>query len=337
VARERDTFWLEAGALVATLVGGAVLRYWLSTVVPFDAGEVAILKDATDPERAMRVPFIMMNGVSLFLIYVLVRSSAGVGPAFAAELVLQGSLTLQLEALRVRVASPAILIGLLLLAYFRLGRPATRLPVRAQRALLGVALLFALRQVHLLVTLPGRLPEIRQETAADVAALAASVAACGGEELDVDRLRACAVAWPTTRSVAEQEALWEHQRRLGKDARAVASAAELPLDAAPGSVALLDRRGAGFIVVPEGPLADTARRVMRADGRSCARAPARLGPPRCAETGSGARGSGVSSRRSRLPAAPATRARDALEARGGRGASRYGLPVPGGLFVHHVT
>ncbi len=50
--------------------------------------------------------------------------------------------------------------------------------------------------------------------------------------------------------------------RLGKDAISVASADALPRSAPPTHVAILDARGAGFIVVPEGPLATTARRVL---------------------------------------------------------------------------
>lgn len=265
--RPADWFWLEAGLLVATLVGGAVLRYWLSTVVPFDAGEIAILQDATDPERPMRVPFIMMNGVSLFVLYVVVRRSAGVGAAFAAELALQGSLAFQLEALRVRWATPVVLLLLFAVAYVRLTRPARRLPARLDRLLLGLSLLLALREVQLLVTLPGRLSEIRQSTRAELSPLEDSLRACGHpSELPLERLRGCAVAWPARRSVEQQETLWEHQRRLGKDARSVASANEVPREMPEPAVALLDRRGAGFIVVPEGPLAVTARRVVASEG-----------------------------------------------------------------------
>lgn len=267
-AQRSDRFWLEAALLVATLVGGAVLRYWLSTAVPFDAGEVAILEDATDPERAMRVPFIMMNGVALFVLYVVVRRSAGVGAAFAAELALQGSLAFQLEALRVSWITPALLVVLLVLAYLRLNRPAKRLPARLDKVLIGVALLLSLRQLELLVSLPARLAEIRRNSAADPSALAESLAGCGGaDELPIERFRECRIAWPVARSVVQQEALWEHQRRLGKDARSVASPGAALADVPAGSVVLLDRRGAGFIVVPEGPLATTARRVLSSDGR----------------------------------------------------------------------
>lgn len=263
-----DRFWLEAALLVATLVGGAVLRYWLSTAVPFDAGEVAILEDATDPERPMRVPFIMMNGVALFVLYIVVRRSAGVGAAFAAELALQGSLAFQLEALRVSWITPALLLVLILLAYLRLNRPAKRLPARVEKVLFGVALLLSLRQLQLLVTLPGRLAEIRQTSAADPNALAESLAACGGaDQLPIERFRECRIAWPATRSVVQQEALWEHQRRLGKDARSVAAASATLADLPASAVVLLDRRGAGFIVVPEGPLAVTARRVLGSEAR----------------------------------------------------------------------
>jgi hypothetical protein len=261
--KSRDWFWVEAGSLVATLVGGAVLRYWLSTVVPFDPGEVAVLEDASDPDRAMRVPFIMMNGISLFVLYVVVRRSAGVGAAFATELALQASLVFQLEALRIRMLSAVVLLALFVIAYVRLYRPSKRLPRRVDRILLGIALFLSLRQLQLLVTLPGRMAEIRRESRADVASLAASVAACGGErELTLERLPSCPIAWPTKRSLEQQESLWEHQRRLGKDAVAVPAAAAVPPSGPGARVAILDARGAGFIVVPEGPLATTARRVI---------------------------------------------------------------------------
>jgi hypothetical protein len=262
----RDWFWVEAALLVATLVGGAALRYWLSTVVPFDAAEVAILETATDPERPMRVPFIMMNGVSLFVLYVVVRRSAGVGAAFAVELALQSSLTFQLEALRVRWVAALVLVGLFALAYVRLTRPAKRLPQRLDTLLFGLALLLALRQLQLLVTLPGRLAEIRSATAGDVMPLSTSLGACGNaDELPLERFRQCPIVWPPTRSVEQQESLWDHQRRLGKDARAVAGADDVSADSPAQAVVLLDRRGAGFIVVPEGPLAVTARRVLATD------------------------------------------------------------------------
>ncbi|MBI3201946.1 MAG: hypothetical protein HYZ29_10415 [Myxococcales bacterium] len=260
--QHRDWFWAEAGFLVATLVGGAVLRYWLSTVVPFDAGEVALLAEATDPERPLRVPFIMLNGVSLFVLYVVVRRSAGVGAAFTAELALQSSLSFQLEAMRVRWFAPAVLIALFVAAYFRLMRPGKRLPARLDRGLLGCALVLSVGELYLLATLRTRMADIARETRADAAVLEASFTACGGRgELPLDRFVACPVAWPKARSVEQQEALWEHQRRLGEDALAIAGPGDVP-PAANHRVTLFDRDGAGFVVVPEGPLAVTARRML---------------------------------------------------------------------------
>jgi len=262
----RDILWIEVSALVGTLVGGAVLRYWLSTVEPFDAAEVAILAQATDPERAMRVPFIMMNGVSLFALYVLVRRSAGVPAAFAATLLLQSSLAFQQEALRVRLAAPLLLFVLVGAAYLRFSRPPWRLPRKFGVALAALSAVLALREAQLLVTLPAYMKELRRSTAADLEPLRQSMRACGAElELPLERLSGCAIAWPRQRSVVQQEALWEHQRRLGKDALAVDRAADIPSARAERHVALLDARGAGFIVVPVGPLEATARRVLELD------------------------------------------------------------------------
>lgn len=264
--RSRDWFWLEALLLVTVLVAGAVLRYWLSTVEPFDASEVAFLEDATDPERAMRVPFIMMNGVSLFLLYVVVRRGAGVGAAFAALLALQSSLAFQLEAARVRPWGPVCLVALFALAYFRLTRPPKRLPPKLELALGAAALLFFLAELRLVLTLPERLRETRQTKAADVVLLSRELASCGHPtELPLARLGTCPISWPRTRSLDQQEALWEHQRRLGGHARAIDDPRDLPADASATAVALLDSRGAGFILVDEGPLARTARRVLLDD------------------------------------------------------------------------
>ncbi|MCK6538153.1 MAG: hypothetical protein L6Q84_34700 [Polyangiaceae bacterium] len=261
-AQQKDWFWIEAGLLVATLVGGAVLRYWLSTVVPFDAGEVALLAEATDPERPLRVPFIMLNGVSLFVLYVVVRRSAGVSAAFAALLALQSSLSFQLEAMRVRWYTPAVLITLFVVAYIRLMRPGGQLPAKINRALIAGALVLGLGELYLLATLPRRMVEIRRESRADPATLVASFTPCATRgELPLARFTECPIAWPKTRSVEQQEALWEHQRRLGGGATAVATAGDLPPVAA-GRVVLLDQAGAGFLVVPEGPLLATARRML---------------------------------------------------------------------------
>jgi len=261
--RQYEWFWLEAGALVATLVGGAVLRYWLSTVTPFDAAEVAVLADATDPERAMRVPFIMMNGVSLFLLYVITRRSAGVAAAFALQLLLQSSPSFQELALRVRLLGPVLFVSLLVCAYLRLSRPAWRLPRAPARVLAVLAVVLAGRELLLLATLPGRLRALRESTRADSTVLARNFDACGDpRELAFERFGRCPISWPELRSVDQQEALWEHQRRLGKDAIAVAAAREIPARLPSSYRALLDREAAGVILVPDGPLLSTARRVL---------------------------------------------------------------------------
>lgn len=257
---------LEVLGLVATLVGGAVLRYWLSTVVPFDAAEEAFLADAADPDRAMRVPFIMMNGVSLFALYLMVRRSFGVLPAFAALLSLQSSLTFQYEALRVRLWPPAVLLVLIAIAWFLPRVPKGSLPRRAELALGALALVLAGRELFLLATLPSRLARVRRASAADVTALRASVMACGDPTgLPLERLRACDLAWPRSRSLDQQEALWDHQRRLGEGALGIATRAAIPTDGT-GRIALFDERGAGFIVVMDGPARETARRVLGSAG-----------------------------------------------------------------------
>ncbi len=261
--KPRDWIWLEFFAVLATLVAGAVLRYWLSTVVPFDDIEVAVLEKATDPERAMRVPFIMINGVSLLALYVLLRRSAGVGPALAAQLALQASLSFQHEALRVRLWAPVVLLVLLTMTYFRLARPAGRAPRRLQHAGVLLAAALAIRLLSLLSGIPSQLRQIPIDTAADVNALRRAVQACGaGTELPLQQLRSCDIPWPTQRSLRQQEVLWEHQRRLGQDAVAVSAARHLPEQDSVAYVALIDAAGAGFILVPVGPLQPTARRVV---------------------------------------------------------------------------
>ncbi len=261
--RPKDWFWLELFAVLASLVAGAALRYWLSTVVPFDAVEIVVLEDATDPESAMRVPFIMMNGISLLAVYVLARRSLGIGPALAIELALQASLTFQHEALRVRLWAPAILIALVVATYFRLGRPAWRVPDKWNIAGIVLAGLLGLKQLYHLASLPAQLPKVRAGASADIEPLRQALAGCGGsEEVAFDAFRSCSIPWPQSRSLEQQESLWEHQRRLGKDAIAVHTAAQIPQSLPGPHVALLDREGAGFIVVPVGPLRVTARRVV---------------------------------------------------------------------------
>ncbi len=88
MSESRNQLSIEIPALVAVLVGGAVLRYWLSTAIPFDASEFAALSEASVRDHGLRVPFIMFNGLSLFALYLLMRRAAGVQTAFALLLTL---------------------------------------------------------------------------------------------------------------------------------------------------------------------------------------------------------------------------------------------------------
>jgi hypothetical protein len=76
VRESRNRLSVEIPALVAVLVGGAVLFYWLSTAIPFDASEFALLSEASVRDHGVRVPFIMFNGLSLFALYPDVRNPA---------------------------------------------------------------------------------------------------------------------------------------------------------------------------------------------------------------------------------------------------------------------
>ena len=259
----RDWLWLEVLALLFVLVAGAGLRYWLSTAVPFDASEFAALSRAAVRDHGMRVPFIMVNGASLFAFYLLMRRAAGVEAAFALLLLLQTSPTFQEHALRIRLGSLAFLPILAGLALWRYGRPPGQIPSVAARALLVVALLLGVRGIHLGLTLPARLDAIRQATAADPEALHASLVACGGGAITpLPQLRGCQLAWPPSRSLAQQEALLLHAQRLGADAVAIDGRQPLP-PADEGLVAVFDRSGVALFAVAEGPMVATASRIVR--------------------------------------------------------------------------
>jgi len=258
----RDWLWLEVLALLGVLVAGAGLRYWLSTAVPLDTSEFAALSRAAVRDHGMRVPFIMCNGVSLFALYLLVRRAAGIEAAFALLLLLQTSLAFQEHALRIRLwvaAFPPILAGL---ALWRYGRPPGHAPVFIARALLVVALLLGLRGLHVGLTLPGRMDAIRRAAAADPDALYESLVACGaGTIAPLGQLRGCRLAWPSHRSLEQQEALLRHAQRIGDDGVALDGSTPLPrTDEA--LVAVFDRSAVALFAVAEGPMVATAARIV---------------------------------------------------------------------------
>ncbi len=256
--RGPDRVLLEIIALLAVLIAGAVLRYWLSTVLPFDAGELAVLLDGHMPGRHLRVPFIMFNGVGLFAGYLFVRRSTGPEGAMATLLLLQASLTFQEQALRIRPVVFVLLPAVVALTVWRLYRPATRLPPVGARICLVVAGVFAVRLLFLGVTLPARMADVRAETTADPADLLASLERCGGDGIVASAVDACDIAWPEQIGVAQQEAWLNHRSFLGP--RSVT----LPGAAPPDHVVLFDAAAASLFAVPPDDV-DRARRRLAAD------------------------------------------------------------------------
>jgi len=265
---QRDWFWLEVLTLLAVLVSGAGLRYWLSTALPYDGWELSALADARVRDHSLRVPFIMINGASLMAFYLIVRRSAGVPAAFAALLLLQTSLLFQNQALRIRWVAAAILPAMVGLALWRFTRPHRRLPQRFSQALIALALLLALRGAYLGLTLPARVQAIKLETTANPAALFDSLRACGGGVVTpLEQLRGCSLAWPEQRSLAQQEALFEHASRLGSGVTTLADAEPVPEPTGQERVAVFDVAGVGFLVTTHGSQAETAERVARSAAR----------------------------------------------------------------------
>ena len=263
ILARRDGYGLEVLLLVSVLVGGAGLRYWLSTALPFDASELAALADATAPDRSLRVPFIMLNGASLFALYLLVRRSAGAPAALAVLLLLQTSLGFQEQALRIRWLAAPLLIAMFLVTTWRHTRPPGRAPAWAARGLAVLAGLLALRGLYVGATLPARLETLRRESAADPGLLFASVERCGGGVVTaLERLRGCPLAWPDGRSLDQQEALLEHLQRLGGDAAPLDGPAALE-GVEPSQVAVFDPAAVALLAVAPGATAETAERVVR--------------------------------------------------------------------------
>lgn len=265
MAPQRDWFYVELVALLGTLVAGAVLRYWLSTVLPFDARELATVADAAVVDRGLRVAFIMLNGASLFALYLLVRRSAGVAAAFTVLLALQTSLAFQDEALRIRLPAMLVLPAMVVLTYLRFQRPPWRVPQKVARVLVAVVAVLAVRGAHVMTTLPGRLHDIAAESRAEPGPLLAAVRRCGGGVVTPREVfRGCEIPWPTARSLDQQEAMIEHGHRLGRDALVIHDATTQSTLPATATTVVLDPAAAAFIAVPDGPLHDTTVEVVRA-------------------------------------------------------------------------
>lgn len=261
----RDHVWLELVTLGAILVAGAVFRFWMSTALPFDDAEMAALAEAMSPSHGLRVPFIMLNGVSLFALYLIVRRSAGPPAALVALLTLQTSVWFQTHALRIEWVAVAVLFTMLALAAVRLSRPPWRLPSQTSPWLLALVALLLLRGAWLGATLPDRLDHLRTDLAADPGPLLASLEACGGGSImSLEALWGCDVAWPETRSLLQQSALLDHRRLLGT--HGVALDGRLPLPQGEGGwTVVFDRDGAGLLAVPDGPAVEAARRAVQAE------------------------------------------------------------------------
>lgn len=248
--------WAEFVALGVVLVLGAAYRYWLGTVLPYDATELRLLGDAAAFNKGMRVTFVMVNGMSLFLLYATVRRRMGTAWAFAVLLLLQTSPDFQDWALRIRFSAGFVLvvaIGLLVAASFQ-----PKAPSRRPRLGVGLAVLLALKGAWLATSLPGRMDAARSD-AADVAALRASLEACGGTTLSIEAARGCAIAWPSTRSLEQQEEARRTRARVSNGAAIVDSSDALA--AASASWVVLDPAGAGLLAVDEGLAREIAERV----------------------------------------------------------------------------
>lgn len=259
---KRDRTGLEIPAVFAILVGGAVLRYSLSTAVPFNASELEALFEARVRGGGVRVPFIMFNGISLLMFYLVVRRSLGVAAAFALLLLLQTSITFQSQALRFNWFSAVIMIGMLIFAYWRFTLPPWRPPRNVSLALATLAVLLAARGLYLGATLPARLDTIRQETAGDANALYASLVACGGGDVTpLETLRDCQFVWPAGRSLEQQEALLLHAQTLSTGAFAFDECGSLAeYDAKHRAV--FDYDAAAFFIVADGEMEAIAKRVI---------------------------------------------------------------------------
>lgn len=259
----RDFSGFEIPALLAVLVGGAVIRFWLSTVIPFDDAEFDALTGAQVRNFSVRTIFIMVNGLSLLALYLFVRRSGGIALAFAVLLCLQASLTFQEHALRMRPLVVGLLIVMIVVTWWRHTRPPWRPPRAVSIAAALLAAVLAVRELHLAITLIPRLESIRRDTEGDAAALLRSATDCGGGPIaPLARLRGCELAWPAQRSLEQQQALLSHAQMMGAAAAIYDGRAPLVGDDA-GRVAIFDEKAAAFLIVSEGESVDIALRVMR--------------------------------------------------------------------------
>ncbi len=262
MTQRRDWIGFEIPVVFAVLMGGAVLRYWLSTAVPFDASEFTALSGASMRGRGVRVPFIMFSGISLLMFYLLVRRSAGVAVALVLLLAVQTSVGFQELALRIRWTSFGIMVCMLAVAYWRHTLPAQRAPRAVTTASSVLAVLLAVWGAYLGFTLPARLEAIRHETTGDVEGLHASLVACGGGDVTpLDTLRDCPLSWPSQRSLDQQEAQLLHAQNLSKDVSVFDGSAPPPERDTP-HVGIFDRSAAVFFVVAAGEPAVIAQRIV---------------------------------------------------------------------------
>lgn len=262
MAERRDWSWLEIPLLFGVLVAGAFVRYWLSTVVPFDAGELEILREASVRNHSVRTLFIMFSGLGLFLLYILARRSAGVPAAFALVFLLQTSVGFQEQALRIRGATVVVVIALVVVTYLRFSWPPWRPTRRVGAALVVVTALLAARGAWILVTLPDRMDAIRRAASADGAAFHASLVVCGGGVLTpTARLADCALSWPSARSLDQQTALLLHDQMLYGHAT-LYEGREPAIRGGSESVAVYDAAGVGLFVVDAAEGLEVAERVL---------------------------------------------------------------------------
>jgi hypothetical protein len=262
MAERRSWSWLEVPLLFLLLVGGAFLRYWLSTAIPFDESELRALSTASVRQHSVRIPFIMFNGLSLFMLYILMRRSAGVPAAFALLFLLQTGVGFQELALRIRWPSFVILIVLLGAAYWRFSWPPWRPPMRVARALVAVCVLLAAQGTWLIFTLPARLDGVRIAAAADPDAFHASLRACGGGMVTaLESLEGCELAWPDGRSLAQQEAWLAHAQDLRANATPIVDGSPLPRFEEPHFV-VFDRPGVALFLVGGGEPLEITQRVL---------------------------------------------------------------------------
>ncbi len=259
---EARAFWIELVVVGAVLIAGALVRYALSTVVPFGEGELAVLASATTVDRGVRMAFVMANGASLAGLYLIARRSAGVPAALAVLLLLQSSLAFQTAAMRISWLAPAILLGTVAATAFRFQFVPWRPPRTVNIALAAGAALLGLRGLVMGASLPLTMGTAIESNHADVHAMFTSLEGCGGGvTFPADRLEKCTIAWPPTRDLDQQEALHDHASRLRPAVQLLASPeAPVPPEA---TLAVFDAAAAAILVGTDPTAIGVAERVAR--------------------------------------------------------------------------